>query len=116
MTASGVVRGLKGSVSLVPVYLKKYLTRLIVVWMRYRRMITRRVAIFNGLHTAWRDTFAELDPFLHVPAGTVTLKTSSARDTDSYSMFHSIDESSGRSMEAILKDENIKRRLYHGST
>ena len=57
---------------------------------------------------------AELDPFLHVPAGTVTLKTSSARDTDSYSMFHSIDESSGRSMEAILKDENIKRVFIMG--
>ena len=57
---------------------------------------------------------AELDPFLHVPAGTVTLKSSSARDKDSYSMFHSIDESSGRSMEAILKDENIKRVFIMG--
>ena len=29
-------------------------------------------------------------------------------------MFHSIDESSGRSMEAILKDENIKRVFIMG--
>ena len=57
---------------------------------------------------------AELDPFLQVPKGATTLKTSSASDKDSYSMFHAVDVDTGRSMEAILKDENIERVFIMG--
>lgn len=57
---------------------------------------------------------AELDPFLHVPSGTRKLKTSFARDRDSYSMFHASDSLTGETMEDILRDEDIDRVFIMG--
>jgi len=56
----------------------------------------------------------ELDPFLHVPSGTMKLKTSFARDRDSYSMFNARDSSTGETMEDILRNEDIDRVFIMG--
>ena len=57
---------------------------------------------------------SEFDPFLVVPEETTTVKTSLARDKDSYSMFHATDGETGLSMEAILKKEKIERVFIMG--